>query len=58
MVAKLSLALLALGILGCQGDGASKDPAMNTPSAANGPKLDDWVKANPDNGKPGHGKDK
>ena len=28
---------------------------MNTPSAANGPKMDNWTKANPDNGKPGHG---
>lgn len=58
MVAQLSrlglLVIVAACALGCSGDDAGKMPEMNTPSAANGPKLDDWAKANPNNGAPGH----
>ena len=59
MVAQLKpalLILLAFGIVGCQGENGSvsSDKSMNTPSAAKGPKMDDWAKAHPDNGAGGH----
>lgn len=55
----LALTLLAFGVFGCQDGGdAASSPSMNAPSAANGPKMDEWAKSHPDNGKSGHDDEK